>query len=329
MNIGKVPGEFLDEGIIKQINKGTQPPEVIVKPSIGEDCSILKLHPKDMLVLSTDPITGATENIGQLAVHINANDLASSGGEPIGLLVTLLLPPETTQKQITDIMADIHGECCKLGMAILGGHTEITDAVNKPIVSVTAVGKVHEDKMVASSTAQVGDAVIMTKWAGLEGTAILAYDYEEQLSHLPKEVIDEAKSYTKYLSVVPEGRIAADFGVHAMHDVTEGGILGAAWELASCSDCGININRDAIPVTDITESICRAANVDVYRLISSGSMIITASDGEGLVKALQVKGIKASIIGRITHTKDKNLFIAGEKTKLEEPGTDALYDAFL
>lgn len=326
MKIGKVPSDFLENKLIAKLNKGTLPKEVVIQPSVGEDCAVLKLDAEDYLVLSTDPITGAAENIGELAVHINVNDIASSGGEPIGLLVTLLMPPQSDEEEILKIMSGIQHEVSQLGMAILGGHTEITDGVTRPIVSVTVVGKAHKSHMVASSTAKAGDYVVMTKYAGLEGSAIIAWDYEKQLESLPKAYIEEAKSYTKYLSVLPEGRIAGKEGVHAMHDVTEGGILGACYELAKCSGCGIEVNQAQIPVTEATKAICDLAKVNVYGLISSGSMLIATADDERLIKALDEQGIKATTIGRLTSEQSYWYIDNGKRNILEEPDTDTLYD---
>ncbi|WP_105615530.1 AIR synthase family protein [Vallitalea okinawensis] len=323
MKIGKVPHELLEKTIIGGIQG--ERPEVLVRPRIGEDCSVLEIDNDELLVLSTDPITGATENIGQLAVYINANDIASSGGEPIGLMVTLLLPPETTESQIQQVMKELNEHCRANNMDIIGGHTEITDAVVKPVISVTAVGKVKKDHMVASSTAKVNDDVIMTKWAALEGTAIIANDHEEDLTDIDTELIKEAKGYMDYLSVIQEGKIASTYGVHAMHDVTEGGILGAAWELAACSNVGIEIDVKKIPIKQPTIEICKYFKIDPYRLISSGCMIIAAPKGEGLIKQLRSQGVEASIIGKITGKQEKWIIDGEKKYPLEEPEVDELY----
>lgn len=323
MKIGKIPHELLEKTIIGGIQG--ERPEVLVRPRIGEDCSVLQIEEDELFVLSTDPITGATENIGQLAVHINANDIASSGGEPIGLMVTLLLPPETTENEIQQIMKELNEHCRANNMDIIGGHTEITDAVVKPVISVTAVGKVKKEKMVASSTAEINDDVIMTKWTALEGTAIIANDHEEDLAFMNSELIEEAKGYMEHLSVIEEGKVASTYGVHAMHDVTEGGILGAAWELAACSNVGIEIDLKKIPIKQPTIEICKYFNIDPYRLISSGCMIISTPKGEGLIKQLKKQGIEASIIGKITNKQEKWVIDGQKKYPLEEPETDELY----
>lgn len=324
MEIGKVPHDVLNEKILGNIK--AMRPEVLLRPSIGEDCSAVKVKDDEVIVLSTDPITGATANIGSIAVNINANDLASSGAEPIGIMVTLLLPPTTEVAEIQDMMMELSTACQEMNMEILGGHTEITDGVNRPIISVTAVGKAKKDQLVSTGGAMVGDHVVMTKWAGLEGTAIIAEDCYQQLATVLSETDQEqAKNLINQLSVLPESRIARELAIHGMHDVTEGGILGAAWEMAFCAGKGIIVEEDKIPILDVTRKICDHYQIDPMKLISSGSMLICTSVGDELVKRLESQGIPASIIGQITEEKEMLVCRQGQLEKLEEPEVDELY----
>jgi hydrogenase maturation factor len=214
-----------------------------------------------------------------------------------------------------------------LGVEIIGGHTEITSAVNRIVISTTAVGKVLKDRIVKTSGAQIGDDVIMTKWAGLEGTAIIAADKEKQLEgRLSDEEIETAKSFVRHISVVEEGVTAGSFGATSMHDVTEGGILGAAWEVAESSLKGVDIFIEKIPVHEITRKLCKIFDIDPYRLISSGSMLITAKNGEELVRILEEKGIPAAIIGKITE-QERSIIRNGERLPLDPPDVDELFKA--
>lgn len=322
MNIGKLPNSLLEKIVIDPINNhSVNRKEVLLKPSIGEDCAALNLG-ENICLLSTDPITGAVADIGKLAVNINTNDIASSGGEPIGLMVTALLPASITEAEISHIITDLYKEAEKVNVAILGGHTEITDAVNKPVLSCTVVGKTN--KLIPSGGAKIGDSVIMTKYAAMEGTSIFASDKRDKLKGIDSSIIEKAKNLGNSLSVIAEGRIGSELGANAMHDVTEGGILGACWEIADCSGVGIEVYEDKIPVLEETKIICNKLGVDYLRLISSGSMLIVCSNGDEMLSALKKAGIVASIIGKIVE--EGKWFISnGEKTVLGEPTSDELY----
>lgn len=322
MNIGKLPNSLLEKIVIDPINNhSVNRKEVLLKPSIGEDCAALNLG-ENICLLSTDPITGAVADIGKLAVNINTNDIASSGGEPIGLMVTALLPASITEEEISHIITDLYKEAEKVNVAILGGHTEITDAVNKPVLSCTVVGKTN--KLIPSGGAKIGDSVIMTKYAAMEGTSIFASDKRDKLKGIDSSIIEKAKNLGNSLSVIAEGRIGSELGANAMHDVTEGGILGACWEIADCSGVGIEVYEDKIPILEETKIICNKLGVDYLRLISSGSMLIVCSNGDEMLSALEKAGIVASIIGKIVE--EGKWFISnGEKTVLDEPTSDELY----
>ena len=323
MKIGKIPESTLKKVILEQL--GTKREEVLIGPGIGEDCAALKLKEGEVFVLSTDPITGAAEEAGRLAVHVTANDLISSGAEPIGLMLTVLLPPETKEKELRQLSSEVQEECRKLGIAVIGGHTEVTDAGRKPLISVTGVGKVKEDQLLSTKGARPGQDIIVTKYIGLEGTGIIAREQEDLLrKRFSGEFLDEAKACLEYVSVVPEGKIAGAYA-SAMHDITEGGIYGALWEVAQASGVGLEVTIEDIPVKQHTVELCEFFDLNPYQLISSGSMLITTDHGNALVRALEQEGIKASIIGRTTDSKDKIIYRDGKAASLEAPKQDELY----
>jgi hydrogenase expression/formation protein HypE len=298
MKIGKLNSEDLKNIICD--NRSVSREDVRIKSGIGEDCSVVDFG-KYECVLSTDPITGTVKNIGKLAVNINCNDIASCGTEPLGILVTIMVPPNASIEDIKKIMNEIDEETKKLNVEILGGHTEVTDAVNKIIVSCTAIGKCVSGKAISSSGAKIGDDIIVTKKLCLEGTSIIVNDYYDKAKNiLTSEEINEAKKYVNYLSVVNEGVIAGKFGVNSMHDITEGGVLGAVWEIASASKVGFRVYHESMPISSITKKLCSSFKIDPLRFISSGSMIITTSRGQDLVELLKHKGIESTIIGSIT-----------------------------
>lgn len=325
MKIGKIPADTLEKIILNPINNNKiKRDDIIIRPKTGEDCSAAFLG-DELIVISTDPITGAKKDSGYIAVHINCNDIASSGAEPVGIMLTLLLPPESDESTINEIMQGAYEAAKELNIEIMGGHTEVTQAVNTPVISGTVIGKTRNKKFISSGGAEVGQDVIMTKWAGLEGTVIIAKDYEEKLKgKIDDLIIDNAIKMKGFLSVLKESKIAFEFGATAMHDVTEGGILGAVWEVADCSKKGIIIYEDKISVKKETLEICNIAKINPYCLISSGCLIITIFDGINLVNELKKNGIEAEIIGKITQ-KDKIVIRKGEKQILNSPDVDELY----
>ena len=225
MEIGKIPESILKRAVFRQIH--TKRDEVLVGAGVGEDCAVMQLAPDEVFVLSTDPITGTEKDMGTLALQITANDLASAGAEPVGVLLTVLLPPSADEPLIRRLMQEVECACEKLHIQVMGGHTEVTAVVNQPVISVTGVGKAKKDRLITTGGAHVGDDVIVTKWIGIEGTSIIAKEKEEELKqHFTGSFVDQAKAFDQYLSVVPEAMVAVAHGVTAMHDVTEGGIYG-------------------------------------------------------------------------------------------------------
>lgn len=324
MKIGKVPETVLKRSVFKQLKVKRE--EILVGPRIGEDCCVGQFNSDELFVLSTDPITGATKEIGALAVHITANDLATNGAEPVGIMLTILLPEGYSEEDLKQIIEDVNKTCEELNIEVMGGHTEVTAAVNQPILSVTGIGKVNRDKFFAHKKVTVGQDIVMTKWAGIEGTAVIAREKEVELkAHYNHEFIEKAKALNHYISVVKEGKIASEYGASLMHDATEGGVFGALWEMAAGARKGIEIELDLIPIKQETIEICEYYQLNPYKLISSGSMLIIVSDGKGLVNALTAEGIQAAVIGKVTQGNDKVVIQEDTRRSLEPPKSDELY----
>ncbi|MCG0276682.1 MAG: AIR synthase family protein [Thermosediminibacteraceae bacterium] len=324
MKIGKIPPDILKKSVYPFL--GEKRKEVLVHSGFGEDCSIIDFGDY-VTVVSTDPITGADTAGGYLSVFVACNDVAACGARPIGILVTLLLPEKSDEKVLSQIMESVHKACKEIGIEVLGGHTEVTPAVVKPVISTTAIGSAKRDSFVTSAGAKPGDDVVVTKFIGLEGTAILALDFEEfLLDKLPAETVKKAQDLLGHISVIEDGLTAAGAGVNAMHDITEGGLLGAIWELAEASGIGVEIYADKIPVLPETRAICQAFNIDPLGLISSGSMLICTSNGQKVVEALRQKTIPATIIGKATSS-GRYILDAGKKIPITPPERDELYKA--
>lgn len=326
MEIGKVSNEVLEHVVFTQL--GYQRPEVLVGSGIGEDCAVLDLG-DELCVVSTDPITGATSDLGRLLVHVACNDIASAGAEPVGMTLTVLVPPGTTETELQALVGEASDAAARIGVQIIGGHTEVTDAVTRILVSATVIGRQRRDRMILTGGAAVGDALIMTKHAGLEGASILVAEREADLGRvLTARQMETARRFGDELSVVPEGRVAAEAGVSAMHDATEGGVLGASWELAAAGGHGLKIDRELIPVREETAAICAELDLDPLRLVSSGVMLMTVPPErlEPLLTALSEAGIEATRIGTVVD--GRSTVIAPEgAVPLEPPAADELYKA--
>jgi len=323
METGKLPGNVLEKLVFSKIKKIHD--EILISPGIGLDCSAIDFG-EYACVLSCDPITGTAKEIGRLAVHINCNDIASSGVLPLGLLSVILCPENSTEEELETIMEQFTEAASSVNVDILGGHTEITGAVNRFVISCTAVGKCLKDKIISASGAKAGDSLIITKHAGLEGASIIAHEKEEELVQVfGRQTVEEAKSFMNSISVVKDGVTAAEFGVNAMHDVTEGGVLGAVWELCEASGTGAEVFMDKIPIHMATRKICEYYKIDPYRLISSGCMLISAADGDGLVSRLKQEDIDAAVIGKLDDSGRRLMVIDGRAEEIAPPASDELY----
>ena len=327
---GKIPIDILKEIVFK--NLGVKRDEVIVGPSPGIDCAVIDVGSKSLIV-SMDPITGALETIGYLAVNVNANDIATFGCKP-SFLVSCILLPEKADKKTAEIISSQMNEAAKdLGIAIVGGHCETTPGLAHPVVVGCMMGITEKGKYVTAGGAKAGDKLMLTKSAGIEGTAILASDREKQLrKSLSTQELTRAKSFYKWISVVKEAIIAFRTGaVHAMHDPTEGGIAGAIHEMADASELGVMVLEEKIRVQPETMKICKFYQIDPFQLIASGSLLIAAEpeSADKITRALAKEAIPTEIIGEFTPSpQDRRITRKNGKTEsLERPTTDHLWQA--
>ncbi|MGL4392567.1 MAG: AIR synthase-related protein [Fusobacteriaceae bacterium] len=329
MKIGKLTISDLRSLILKNIKNNRA--EVLMNPEIGGDCAAIEVSGEKIIYLSSDPITGATKSVGKLALHINANDIATAGVSPTGIMLTILAPEGTSKFEIENIIKETQTECDKLNMSILGGHTEITSAVNRIIVSCTAIGIGEKSDLKLFSKPKDGDTIIITKGIGIEGTGIIASEKEQELEQkFGAEFVGRAKKYLDMLSVVKDGVIANNLA-KGMHDVTEGGLFGATWEIAEYYKLGIRIFEDKLFVADETKKICEHFYISPMKLISSGTMLVITDkkDCDKLISLYEQNNIKSFCIGNFTDSKDK-LFIKkdGSTEKISEPESDELYKVF-
>lgn len=324
MPTGKLTPADLSRLVFQRLKQ--RRPEVRLRAALGEDSAALDLGP-DLCVISTDPITGAVSNAGWLAVHVSCNDVASNGAEPVAVLLTILLPPDSSQQAVAEILQDAENAASEVGVEIVGGHTEFTPAVNQPVLSTTVVGRVPAGKLAESRLARSGDAIIVSNYVGLEGTAILAWDHEELVAPvLGHEMLQEARGLSREISIVQTARIASNLGARAMHDVTEGGILGAAFEMAEAAGVGFILDEEFMPVHPATRRLVTALNLDFLRLISSGALLVASPDPAPIVQALRLAGKPAAVIGSFTSDSRKRIKLPSSRlVEVEPPESDELW----
>lgn len=325
---GKIPPDALKSRVFKHL--GTGHPSIILGPALGQDASLIRVGDR-IIVASTDPITGSVEDIGWLAVHVNANDIATFGVEPKWFLNSIMLPTGSTEEDLEKIMIQIDEAARSLGITVAGGHTEVTDEIQKPIIAGFMIGETTDDNYVTSEGAQPGDALIMTKSVAIEGTAILASEGHDFLrNELGYQLLDEAIALRNQISVVMDGITAFKTGfVTAMHDPTEGGLANGIHEICDASKVGCSIVQEQIPVEESTRALCQLLEIDPLQLISSGTMLITceARNAQKILDALRHNGIEAAVIGTIEKDFTKRIISLQEKeSTLIRPETDALWD---
>lgn len=297
--IGKVSNEVLSRYVFCQ---QLADPSVLLGPRVGEDAALVKIGDY-VVALKSDPITGAVENVGWLAVHVNANDIATRGAAPKWFLSTILLPEGSDEELFDKIVSQIRSALSELNATLVGGHSEVVAGLSRPMVIGAMAGLIEGGRTLTSGGARPGDLIVLTKTVGIEGTAILATDYEEKLvDKVGWEIVSRAKSFIRNISVVKECLAASKLQhVTAIHDLTEGGLTAALNELSEASKVGFEVELDKVPIAEETVRICESLEVSPFQLISSGSVLITVRE-EGayaLLNALRRAGVRATVIGKV------------------------------
>jgi len=322
--VGKVPPDLLHEMVYRHL--GVRRPEVVVHSAFGEDCAVVDFGDR-LAAVTTDPITGAGEDLGWYALLIGTNDLAAAGAEPVAVVLTILLAPAHAAEDLRRIMHDAGAAAASLGVEIAGGHSEVVSGIERTIVVVTAFGRVARNALLRSGGARSGDALLLTKAAGIEGTAILADACRDQLlPALGDAALSRARAFRDRLSVLPEARAAAAAGARAMHDVTEGGVLGAVYELAAASGIGVQLDADNVPVLPETRAICEALRIDPLALIGSGALLVATPEPDRTAAAITAAGIPAAVIATLGQG-DRRMRRGGREEPLLPPVRDELWRA--
>jgi len=306
VDVGKLPNELLAR-LLARVRQ--RDPRVVLGAAVGRDAAVIDAGGERLLVAKTDPVTFASDHIGWYAVHVNANDIACMGARPSWFLATVLLPEGASERQAEEIFGQVVDACEALGVELVGGHTEITYGLDRPIVVGAMLGEVERESLVQPAGARDEDALLLTKGIAIEGTAVLAREAGDRLRALgvPEAALETARRYifdpgisvVQDAATVCEAVRAAGGSVHAMHDPTEGGLATALYELAGASGLGLVVQADAVRVLAETEAVCAAASLSPWGLLASGALLVAVAEGdcERALAALGSAGIPAARIG--------------------------------
>ena len=302
--LGKLPAPLLDRLLRRA---PVDDPSVLLGPGVGYDCAVIDSD-GELLVMKSDPITFVTSDLGRYLVQVNGNDIATCGATARWLLVTLLLPEaSTTETLVERLMEQIYTSCREQRISVVGGHTEITHGLTRPIAVGALIGTVERDSLITPRGARPGDRLLLTKTVPIEGTSILARGFAERLrSVLTEDELQRARDYLRDpgISVVLDAQIALQAGkVTAMHDPTEGGLIAALWELAQASGRSLHVDLMRVPVSQLSARVCRIFGIDPLATIASGALLLTASveHASPIMRALEASGISCTDIGTVSH----------------------------
>lgn len=327
--LGKLPHGDLEK-LLSELS--ITDPRVRLGPGVGLDCAVID-YSDTYLVVKSDPITFTAEDIGWYAVHVNANDIVTTGAQPKWFMATLLLPEGAGSILVERIFSELTAACSEVGAELIGGHTEVTADLNRPIVSGTMLGEVNKDSLITPQGARPGEVVLLSKGIPIEAGSILARECADHLQRLEPEIIERARNYLREpgISVVKEALIAAQTGgVTAMHDPTEGGLASGLWELADAAGIGMIIDKEAIHILPEAGIICQELSIDPLSAIASGALLLTVveSSVENIISAVGDANIPITRIGYVTEDEGIVFEHAGGEEELPRPERDAIAALF-
>lgn len=323
MRSGKISENVLGRSVLKRCK--TEQKNMVQGPGIGRDCAIFHVGEKNQIVTSIQTaVIDEPAKVRYLLCHA-ANNLLCGGAVPMAVNIAIVLPAEAEEAVLREIMDTARVCCTELQMALAGGHTEVSAAVRKAVITVSAIGICEKEALPASKCCP-GLELVMTGYAGMEGTAILAqHEQKKLLEHFPLDMVETAKRFDDYLFVQKEAQKALECGAAAMHDVSQGGVFGALWELGESISAGLEVELKKIPLKQETVEVCEFFDLNPYCLLSGGALLIAVQDGQQLVMELAKLGISAVIIGRTTDKKDRVLLNGEECRFLEKPAQDEIF----
>ncbi len=324
MKIGKVSESILKRSVLKQVKQKND--EIKCGAAIGVDCAVFTSDSTDFMTVCVQAGTLiCTEDMVRY-IHKVANNLACAGASLYGVLLTLCLPERTREIEIKQIMEVAKQTSDALGMQIMGGHTTLSTVAKVPTVSVTGLGKLKKEDAILPGKIHPGQDIVISKWIALEGTWLIASQRKEELlSKYPSHLVDAAIHYKNSISTLKEAATAIRSNVSAMHDISEGGVFAALWELAEGADVGLTIDLKKIPIKQESVEICEFFHINPYELMSGGSLIMIVDNGYDLVRQLEEEQIPAVVVGKITDSNDRIILNDDERRFLDRPKADEIY----
>lgn len=320
MKIGKLSENALKRSVLKPIKTEFK---TRVSAAVGTDCAF---SDRESVFSAVNSFTLNVDEAGFYAVVKAVNGLVSQGLTPDHVCVSVLLDEDTEEKELKTIIKDCIEACTLCGVVYAGGHTEVTSAVRNPVITVSAVAAGGNHIAGKNKSLKPGQALVVSKWAGLEGTAIIAKAGKDKLvSKYPASFIDDAIDFKKYTNVAKEAAVAIKSGAVAVHDLSNGGIFAGLWEMAERAGTGLKVDLKSIPIRQETIEICEFYEINPYRLLSGGALLIVADDGEGMVEALNAQGIAAAVIGTLESGNDRIIVNADESRFLDRPQPDEIH----
>lgn len=340
MNSGKVPVNVLKRSVLRQLKNKRS--EIANSAGLGADCAIFEPFSEGQLV------TCVQEGVVELCCENDlaeaeredpsvmpmlrffqkcANNLATAGAEPVAAELVIFLPENVEEPELKALMSEAEGIAAELNIQIIGGQTRVSSAVRQPLATVTGYG-IRKTGAVQMDVRKklAGQDIIITKWIGLEGTADLAARNQEGLlTRYPAYLVEEAAAFDRYYSILPEAATAVKSGGCTMHDVSEGGVFAALWEMAEGAGVGLTIDMKKLPLRQETVEVCEFCNVNPYELRSGGSLIIASPEGTAVVEALAAEGIPAVIVGRFTDSNERLILNEDEVRYMDRPQRDEIY----
>lgn len=325
MRIGKIPVNVLKRSILKELNNPSRD-EVIKGAEVGADNALLRLKMRETAVFNTQCYQADSENFAAMAVHRALNNLFCEGAEPTAVTVGLTLPENFSEQQLKSYMQVMAKTAAAYQADILGGDTKIFSAVTVPVITVTGIGALDDERSVNKRKVTAGQELVMSKYIGMEGAVLLAKEKEEELSRrYPYAMIEAVKDLDSQISVSMEAQVAMQMGVTAMHDLSEGGILGGLWEFSEHYQVGLEVDLKMIPVMQEIIEVCEYFELNPYALRSGGALLMVADKGSVLVEKLREKGISSAVIGRVTDEKQRVIYNEEETRYLDRPQADEIY----
>ncbi|MCR4922644.1 MAG: hydrogenase maturation factor [Lachnospiraceae bacterium] len=323
MEKGKLSERILERSVLKQLQGQKGLEGILTKMAAGGDFAALNMEEEEALVTAVASVSSDIEDIGRLAVIKASNNVAVSGADQAGIMLDILLPPDTEESRLKFLIKQAALTAKELETVIIGGHTEITDSVRLPVITATGIGRVKRSMLLGKGSSRPGDDIVMTKWIGLEGSAFIVKERKEELkARFTPALIESLEDMSKELSIIKEARICRENMVHEMHDLSSGGVFAGLWELSKASGLGLVADLKKIDIRQETVELCEYFKINPYELKSSGSLLFTTDRGYEVVERLKEAKIRATVIGKLTDNKDRIIVNEDEERYLDSPRGD-------